>query len=193
MLDQQIFQQLSEKTTPPEVDLFASRLNRQVKNFISWGPDPDYVAVDAFTISWNKWNTTYAFPPFSLIHRAIAKLEGGQAEGIFIVPHWPTAVWYPQMLRLLTRRPILLPRGKRTLQLPHSDAVHPLHRRLQLLAVSLSGKQFRHKDFLTELVNSSVHHGETPTRDSIKRTSRGGIGSVLNDTWIPFMQLWEMS
>ncbi|WAQ94141.1 hypothetical protein MAR_006612 [Mya arenaria] len=34
----------------PEIDMFASRLNRQLDRFVSWEPDPDAEAVDAFSV-----------------------------------------------------------------------------------------------------------------------------------------------
>ena len=94
-LDSNVFKQLAEKVVLPDIDLFASRLNCQIRPFISWGPDPDCAAVDAFTVNWSRWATIYAFPPFSLIQKTLGKLEKDQAEGLLIVPHWPTAVWYP--------------------------------------------------------------------------------------------------
>ena len=50
-LDAEIFQILSRKILNPEIDLSASRLNCQIKPFISWGPDPESYAVDAFTVN----------------------------------------------------------------------------------------------------------------------------------------------
>ena len=37
----------------PETDLFASRLNHQFPRYVSYKPDPDTEAVNAFTISWS--------------------------------------------------------------------------------------------------------------------------------------------
>ena len=34
----------------PEIDLFASYLNYQVENYISWFPDPKASIIDAFSI-----------------------------------------------------------------------------------------------------------------------------------------------
>ena len=76
----------------------------------------------------------YAFPPFSLIQHVLRKVERDQAMGLLIVPHWPTAVWCPQMLQLLIQELVMLPHGKRVLMLQHMSAIHPLHRTLQLLA-----------------------------------------------------------
>ena len=38
-----------------DVDLFASRVNAQLKSYVSWRPDPDAMAVDAFTLDWSKF------------------------------------------------------------------------------------------------------------------------------------------
>ena len=35
----------------PEIDMFASRLNKQISRFVSWKPDPDAEAVDAFAVN----------------------------------------------------------------------------------------------------------------------------------------------
>ena len=71
-LDSKIFQRITDKLFSPEIDLFASRLNYQLKPFVSWGPDPEAWAVDAFTFPWGKW-LIYVFPPFSLLHKVLCK------------------------------------------------------------------------------------------------------------------------
>ena len=38
-----------------DVDLFASRVNAQLKSYVSWRPDPDVMALDAFTLGWSKF------------------------------------------------------------------------------------------------------------------------------------------
>ena len=55
----------------PEIDLFASALNYKVLKYVSWLPDPNDYAVDAFTITWKDF---YAFPPFSILTRVLAKI-----------------------------------------------------------------------------------------------------------------------
>ena len=39
----------------PEIDLFASRINYQVKPFVSYKPDPQAFAVNDFLLNWNRW------------------------------------------------------------------------------------------------------------------------------------------
>lgn len=38
----------------PEIDLFASRMNYQISKYVSWRPEPETYAVDAFSISWKN-------------------------------------------------------------------------------------------------------------------------------------------
>ena len=39
----------------PEIDLFASGLNYQIKPFVSYRPDPECYAVNAFLIPWKNF------------------------------------------------------------------------------------------------------------------------------------------
>lgn len=50
---------------------------------------PGATYVDAFLISWEN-QFFYAFPLFSLIARSLQKIAMERAEGIMIVPLWPT-------------------------------------------------------------------------------------------------------
>ena len=72
----------------PEIDLFASRLNHQFPRYISYKPDPDAEAVNAFTMSWSDV-TFYAFPPFCIIPSVLQKIIKDRARGILVVPDWP--------------------------------------------------------------------------------------------------------
>ena len=51
----------------PKTDLFASRINNQLKYFVSYRPDPDAVSINAFTLDWGNL-CFYAFPPFLLLY-----------------------------------------------------------------------------------------------------------------------------
>ena len=56
-----VFSKLSELWAP-EVDLFASHWNRQVARFMSWKPQPESVALDAFTQNPTKTWTSMVYP-----------------------------------------------------------------------------------------------------------------------------------
>jgi hypothetical protein len=38
----------------PSIDLFASRINKQFDTYVSYRPDPQASAVDAFTLIWSS-------------------------------------------------------------------------------------------------------------------------------------------
>ena len=56
----------------PQVDLFATRLNKQINKYVSWMPDPYCIAVNILNFSW-KTHKIYAFPPFNLVGAVISK------------------------------------------------------------------------------------------------------------------------
>lgn len=120
-----------------DIDLFASRCNRKCKKYVSWGPDPDSYTVDAFTLTWDKY-FFYAFPPLILILRVLQKIIHDQAEGIVVVPFWPSQPWYPLFSSLMIRGPVVLRPHIDLLSLPNRK--HPLWETLTLVAGHLSGK-----------------------------------------------------
>ena len=63
----------------PEIDLFASRLNHQFSRYISYKPDLDAEAVNAFTMSWSDV-IFCAFPPFCIIPSVLQKNHQGQSK-----------------------------------------------------------------------------------------------------------------
>ena len=130
------------------VDLFASRLKYQLKpSFFSWSPDPEAMAIDAFSLDWRE-QYFYAFLPFPLINRVLQNVEQDQSQGIIIVPMWNTQVWFPRLLHLLIDFPVTLPKGPRTLLLHiNQEKAQPLHKKLTLLACKLSGIPSRQEAF----------------------------------------------
>ena len=133
---------LKELNVDPEVDLFASRVNAQLSRFMSFRPDPQAEVIDAFSVSWKDLKF-YAFPPFSILGRALQKVQRDGATGVLVVPDWPTQTWYPILLRLLLAPPVRLTCKKTLLLLPSNpEAIHPLiqQKRLHLLVCKISGK-----------------------------------------------------
>ena len=123
----------------PEVDLFASCINHQFSKYVSYRPDPQAWAVDAFSITWSDLNF-YAFPPFSVIGTILSKITREKATGICVLPEWPTQAWYPLAMSMLKKEPVRLKANKHLLYLPsHPQEVHPLHQKLSLLVCHLSG------------------------------------------------------
>ena len=98
-LNQKLFDKLASRFGLPEIDLFASRLNNKVNKYISWKPDPNACAIDAFSCDWGELNF-YAFPPFSCLSKVIAKIVEDGATGTLLVPWWPTQPWWGRLMAL---------------------------------------------------------------------------------------------
>ena len=133
-----VFGQITQRFGTPTIDLFASRLNYQLKPFVAWGPDPEASFTDAFTLNWATW-VFYAFPPFSILLQVIKKIEYDGAKGILIVPNWPTQAWFPLLRRLLLAEPMRLTWQYDLVTLPFRQGQHPMGRKLNLMACLLCG------------------------------------------------------
>ena len=107
-------------------------------------PDPEASFTDAFTLNWAKLKF-YAFPPFAILLQVLKKIEYDEAEGVIVVPYWPTQVWFPLLHRLLLAEPLRLPRNADLLTLPFREGPHPLWQKLQLVACLLSGRRSKRK------------------------------------------------
>ena len=96
----QFYIEIIETFGLPDVDIFASNVNKKCEKYFSWMPDKEALAVDAFTIPWHDIYF-YAFPPFILILKMLHKIQQELAEGIMVVPKWPNQPWYPLFLKLV--------------------------------------------------------------------------------------------
>ena len=83
----------------PKIDLFASRLNNQLPAYVSYKPDPNAYAVDAFSLDWSKLQIC-AFPPFSCISQCVQKIKTDKVEGILVIPHWSTQPFYSKIMKM---------------------------------------------------------------------------------------------
>ena len=54
-LNPEVFSQIQDLWVTPDINLFATRANRQLAMFASWKPDPEATHIDAFTIDWRKY------------------------------------------------------------------------------------------------------------------------------------------
>ena len=183
-LNTDIFHKLSKKFPKFSIDLFASLLNRQVERYASWHPDPHAAIVDAFSVSWaNEY--FYAFPPFSLIPKCLEKISRDQAEGVLLVPAWPTQTWYPLLLQMLTQQPKLLLWTPQVELLRHPlGKVHSMQGKLKLMACPLSGNIIRARAFLTTLPVYSLIHGELLHKNSMRVILKNGIYSVVKGKFL---------
>ena len=105
---------------------------------MSYRPDPEAIAIDAFSLNRSNLNL-YAFPPFSVIPTVLNKLMTEGAQGIRVLPDWPTQPWYPRALQLLKQNPVYLKTRKDLLQLPsHPNLAQAEPPRMSLIREGLN-------------------------------------------------------
>ena len=139
MLPHTLFQNIIRAYGTPEIDLFASRLNKQLQVYASWKPDPDSTHIDAMSISWSG-KFIYIFPPFSMIWPVLTKLEKDRVEkAIIIIPKWSTQSWYPRIMKKVLADPIMIESSM--LVLPGTTKVHPLAPKLKMVAMFCSWRE----------------------------------------------------
>ena len=137
-LNQDVFRSLS-RLWPVQIDLFATSENRQCSIFFSPFRDPLAAGTDAFLRSWDGLQA-YAFPPWSIIPRVLAKLrESRGTELTLVAPYWPQRPWFPGLFHLLLEPPVVLPVRPDLLRLLRSRRLYQGLHRLRLHAWRLSG------------------------------------------------------
>lgn len=138
-LEMAAFDKIATVLGQPEIDLFASRLNRKCEKFVSRKNDPESSVIDAFTINW-KSLYFYAFPPFSMVLKTLQKITHDNATGIVVVPFWKSQPWFPFYESMLKSDPIYFTPNSNLLTCPYTRKSHPLWRKITLVAGVLSPK-----------------------------------------------------
>ena len=76
-----VFQAVCSRWHQPKVDLFATRFNNKLPQFVSPVPDPQAWAVDALSLSWEDLDP-YAFPPAAILGKVVEKLQGNSTINV---------------------------------------------------------------------------------------------------------------
>ena len=189
MLKRDIFVRVCKNCFTPDIDLFASRLSKQLDRFVSWFPEPGASFYNAFTIDWSSYKP-YLFPPFNLVGKVVNKLVKDEVEqAILIFPLWPAQSWFPLLLECISSFPMRLPRHKDLLTLPYNGNAHPLCRRMKIIAVEVSGWPSKVQAFREKLQRSSLGPGVQGRRNNIDMLGTGGALGVIQGQTIPFIRL----
>ena len=151
----------------PSIDLFAT---------CSLVPDPQAVFEDAFRHPWDDLDL-YAFPPFALVGRVIARVQQSSRIAMTLVaPLWPEKEWFADLLPLLTQPPLVLPCWDRLLRQPHCNLFHQGAHALNLHAWRLSSDTTESRAFREGLLESCQGSSENLP---LACTSRDGRSSVV--------------
>ena len=121
----------------PNIDLFATRENRQLAVFCSPRPTEGAWCTDALSANW-KGMYAYAFPPQILLHRVLRKVQQEPCTLILVAPLSPTLSWFPVRLELVIDYPRLLPRIPKLLTQEKGRLIHPDPSSLKLAAWKIS-------------------------------------------------------
>lgn len=183
MLCPRVFQTINHKLGPLEVDLFASRLSTQLPTFVSWRPDPEAMATDAFTIDWSGLNA-YANPPWNIVGRVLAQAKQQIADLVLIAPVWKTQTWYPVLLEMCMDFPRIIPESHDLIQPTHPLAMPDVIP--QLAVWSISGNSTKCRNFRRKLQSSCSHPGGRNPQKRTSRNFRNGLAGVAQGVSIPF-------
>ena len=139
---------------PATIDLFATAMTRRLPVYFSPMFDPMSAGTDAMLQSWDSLQA-YAFPPFSLLPRVLAKVRSFRnLELTLVAPFWPQHLWFPDLLELLVDIPLSLPKRRDLLKQPHFHRFHQQLSMLRLTAFRISGDPHVRRASLTQwLVN----------------------------------------
>ena len=185
------FHQIGCQMGHPSIDLFASRLCHQLDNYLSWKPDPYSKGVDAMQHIWSSQlgHILYAFPPYSLIPRVLHKVIQDQVHTlILIAPVWQAQPWYPSLLQLSVKNPILLPQSQSLLSSPTGE-VQPLlqNQTLRLAAWKISNlNPYLIQGYQNRLPSLSVTHADQNRILITTRPGENGLAGVLRNKLIQF-------
>ena len=186
-LDKEVFEQIMVAFGRCDVDLFASKRNHKIAKYVSYTPDSQSIAVNAFSLTWNKFYA-YMFPPFSLVGSVLQKLQVDQAEGVLVAPLFSTQMWFPRILHMAVAPPKLLPPVSKILKHPEGQQ-HKLQK-MTLCAFKVSGKNCAVKDFQKTLPTLSCHPGEKELKNNMGVISKSGCYFVVKVRLIHFSHLY---
>ena len=163
----------------PSIDLFATCLNAKLPLYCSLVPDPQAVFEDAFRHPWDDLDL-YAFPPFALVGRVIARVqESSRVAMTLVAPLWPEKEWFADLLLLLTQPPLALPCWDKLLRQPHCSLFHQGVHALNLHAWRLSSDTNESRAFREELLESCQGSSENPPLDCTSRDGRSSVVGVV--------------
>ena len=103
----EVFQILCSKWHRPQIDLFATRFNNKLPQFVS--PVPDLLAIDALSQPWEDMGA-YAFPPTAILGKVVEKLRDSPCKRIILIaPGWHNMPWFWNLVNMSSQVPLSLP------------------------------------------------------------------------------------
>ena len=149
-LHPEVFKVICNRWHHPQVDLFATRFNNKLPQFVSPVPDPQAWAVDAFSLSWEDLDP-YAFPPAAILGKVVEKLQDYPCNRIILIaPGWPNMPWFWDLVAMSSHIPLCLPIIPNLVSQPFNQVLHRNLSNLNLHAWLLEPQQSRSKASLRQ-------------------------------------------
>jgi ribonuclease HI len=171
-LNPQVCQSIWKIWGKPEIDLFAVGSNAKLLLYISPVADEQAIGVDGLSQRWDG-REVYAYPPTTLVQAVLLKLAAARSTRMtLIAPAWPSQIWFPQLLELLTSQPRRL--GNSPKLLKQKGRFHDCPEVLNLHAWRLSSTVTERLDFQRTLQPAWLR-----PRGSQRTRSTSPSGSIL--------------
>ena len=146
-LHPEVFQAIFSRWHQPQVDLFATRFNNKLPQFVSSVPDPQAWAVDALSLSWENLDP-YAFPPAAILGKVVENLQDYPCNRIILIaPGWPNMPWFWDLVAMSSQIPLCLPN---LVSQPFNQTLHRNLSNLNLHAWLLEPQQSRSRGSLRQ-------------------------------------------
>ena len=190
-LSEEVFQLILKHLGRPDIDMFASRINYKIPKYVSWKPDPECYAVDAFSLEWSGY-FPFCFPPFSLISKVLRWIQMHQVDlAIVVAPMWTTQAWFPTYVNMMVSPPLVFPSTTRYLYHPYDPSIsHSLASKMRLMVALLSADASKCQAFRHKLRTSYYTHGGMGLDQNTREYSENGTPFVIDGTKIPFLQMF---
>ena len=121
---QEVFQALCSRWHRPKIDLFATRFNNKLPQFVSPVLDPLAVAVDALSFQWKDLDA-YAFPPTAILGKVVEKLQDSPCKRIILIaPGRPNMPRFWDLVTMSSHVPLSLPNLPNLLTQPFNQIPH---------------------------------------------------------------------
>ena len=146
-LHPEVLKAICSRWHQPQVDLFATRFNNKLPQFVSPVPDPQAWAVDALSLSWENLDP-YAFPPAAILGKVVEKLQDYPCNRI--IPGWPNMPWFCDLVAMSSQIPLCLPNLPNLVSQPFNQTLHRNLSNLNLHAWLLEPQQSRSRASLRQ-------------------------------------------
>ena len=146
-LHPEVFKAVCSRWHQPQVDLFATRFNNKLPQFVSPVPEPQAWAVNALSLSWEDLDP-YASPPAANLGKVVENLQDYPCNRIILIaPGWPNMPWFWDLVAMYSQIPLCLPN---LVSQPFNQTLHRNLSNLNLHAWLLEPQQSRSRASLRQ-------------------------------------------